>query len=71
MPYLKCPSCGLALRASMLAPLIQHCPRCLARRRRMVDLVAERDPLRIGRWSASEPEAPRGAIAVAQQEAVP
>ncbi len=33
MSYLNCPSCGLSvrLRADYLA--LEHCPRCLARRR--------------------------------------
>jgi hypothetical protein len=44
MPYLNCPSCGLTLKVTGSADLIEHCPRCLARRRRLVDLFVSARP---------------------------
>jgi hypothetical protein len=44
MPYLNCPSCGLTL--AMLRPEveIEHCPRCLAKARRAVELFVSAEP---------------------------
>ncbi len=44
MSYLNCPNCGLTL--AMLRPEaeIEHCPRCLARRRRAVGLFVSAEP---------------------------
>jgi uncharacterized Zn finger protein len=45
MPYLNCPTCGLVL--AVIKPgreLVEHCPRCLARRRRLVDMYVSARP---------------------------
>ena len=38
MPYYNCPSCLLSVHARGIAPAIENCPRCLARRRMRVPL---------------------------------
>ena len=44
MPYLSCPDCGLTLlpKADWLA--VEHCPRCIARRRTRVSMSASATP---------------------------
>jgi hypothetical protein len=44
MAYLNCPSCGLTVlpKADWLA--VEHCPRCIARRRVHVALLASAAP---------------------------
>lgn len=44
MPYLNCPSCGLVLRMPRSESAIEHCPRCVARSRRLVDLFVSAGP---------------------------
>ncbi len=36
---LSCPSCGLVL--ALKGPQVEYCPRCIARRRQPVPLIAE------------------------------
>ena len=38
--YLNCPRCGLTIRPRTEWLAIEHCPRCLARRRAVVTLFA-------------------------------
>ncbi len=55
-----CPSCGLVV--AMRGPRISYCPRCLTRRRNVVELLeAPRSPVppRAGRRTAPQPGAPR------------
>jgi hypothetical protein len=54
MPYLNCPSCGLILTINRPGDLVEHCPRCLARGRRLVDLYVSSRPR--GRQSAAPPD---------------
>lgn len=60
MSYLNCPSCGLLLAITRPADMVDHCPRCLARRRRLVEMFVSDRPR--GRPSApssrDEPESP-------------
>ncbi len=44
MPYLNCPQCGFVIEASKPAEMVEHCPRCLAQRRRIVDLFVSAHP---------------------------
>ena len=44
MPYLNCPSCGLTLNITRPGEMIEHCPRCLARNRRLVELFVSAQP---------------------------
>jgi type II secretory pathway predicted ATPase ExeA len=37
---LACPGCGLQLSISDRQPAIEHCPRCLARRRKTVKMFS-------------------------------
>lgn len=56
MPYLNCPQCGFVIEASKPKEMVEHCPRCLAQRKREVDLFVSAQPR--GRERAI---APRGA----------
>jgi len=51
--YLNCPECHLSLHIRWPALLIEHCPRCIARRQQSVPLVTSdmpyRTPLAAGR----------------------
>jgi hypothetical protein len=38
MPYLNCPNCRLTVLMTRPDGVVEHCPRCLARQRRTVDL---------------------------------
>ena len=38
-----CPSCQLSVRTRFSSLLVQHCPRCVARRRRLVKLCDTTD----------------------------
>jgi hypothetical protein len=55
--FMNCPDCGLKVR--LVAPYLlrEHCPRCLVRRRRIVEMRVEIDPANDG--SASAPQARR------------
>ena len=44
MPYLNCPSCGLTINVTRPGELIEHCPRCLARDKRPVELFVSAQP---------------------------
>jgi hypothetical protein len=44
MAYLNCPQCGFVIEASRPAEMIEHCPRCLAQRKRIVDLFVSARP---------------------------
>jgi hypothetical protein len=44
MPYLNCPSCGLTINVTRPGALIEHCPRCLARDKRPVELFVSAQP---------------------------
>ncbi len=44
MPYLNCPQCGLVIEVSKPAEMVEHCPRCLAQRKRVVDLFVSAQP---------------------------
>jgi hypothetical protein len=44
MPYLNCPSCGLTIAVTRPGELIEHCPRCLARNKRPVELFVSAEP---------------------------
>ena len=50
MPYLNCPTCRLTVAMAGPQGTMQHCPRCMSRAKRMVDLFVSahprgRDPL--------------------------
>jgi hypothetical protein len=53
MSFLNCPSCGLIIAITRPGDLIEHCPRCVARRRRLVELFVSDRPR--GRRSAAPP----------------
>jgi hypothetical protein len=65
MSFLNCPRCGLILAITRPADVVDHCPRCLARRRRLVELFVSDRPR--GRRSAAPPrddsESPDGRAA--------
>ena len=44
MPYLNCPQCGFVIEASKPAEMVEHCPRCLEQRKRVVDLFVSAQP---------------------------
>jgi hypothetical protein len=44
MTYLRCEACGLALAARWPQASPKHCPRCLARRRKVVEMLASEEP---------------------------
>jgi hypothetical protein len=44
MTYLNCPRCGLTIRPRPASLVIEHCPRCIARRRTAVRLIASTLP---------------------------
>ncbi len=44
MPFLNCPSCGLVIPVERPGEMIEHCPRCLAQRRRAVELFVSARP---------------------------
>jgi Zn-finger nucleic acid-binding protein len=45
MPYMNCPSCGLTLAVRESNAEIRHCPRCIARRRKLVGMIPSEQPL--------------------------
>ncbi len=45
-PYLNCPRCGLSIEVRSRWLAITHCPRCVARARRAVELFSSRLPAR-------------------------
>ena len=47
MPYLNCPVCGLSIRPAVEFLAVEHCPRCVARRRLAVPLASSPQPLRL------------------------
>jgi hypothetical protein len=49
---LSCPSCGLVL--ALKGPQVEYCPRCIARRRQPVPLIAE--ALKHGRRHTGRPD---------------
>jgi hypothetical protein len=53
MPFLNCPSCGLIIAITRPGDVVEHCPRCVARRRRLVELFVSDRPR--GRPSAPPP----------------
>ena len=55
MPYLHCPQCGLAINAHR-EPFVEHCPRCIARSRTLVELVVSGRP-RLGADASQHPDA--------------
>jgi Zn-finger nucleic acid-binding protein len=56
MVYLNCPRCGLSLAMPRMA-VIEHCPRCIARRRLVLLFESRQLP---GRNRSPAPRAPRG-----------
>jgi len=44
MPFLNCPQCGFVIEASRPGDMVEHCPRCLAQRKRVVDLFVSAQP---------------------------
>jgi hypothetical protein len=56
MPYLNCPSCGLTVAMSSRDVVMRHCPRCFARRTRLVELTVSVHPH--GRDAISPPQSP-------------
>lgn len=44
--YLNCPQCGLTIAPKVDWLVVEHCPRCLARRRTAVRLFASTLPAR-------------------------
>jgi hypothetical protein len=44
MPYLNCPQCGFVVEASKPREMVEHCPRCLEQRKRVVDLFVSAQP---------------------------
>ena len=42
--YRTCPRCGLSLAERFRASALSHCPRCIARRRTLVEMVQSRHP---------------------------
>jgi hypothetical protein len=47
MAYLNCPQCGLTVALRFSCAPIEHCPRCLARRRQAVELYVSARPPRL------------------------
>lgn len=45
MTYANCPQCGLSIRLRSPQLIVEHCPRCLARRRVAVPTVTSTGPL--------------------------
>jgi hypothetical protein len=60
MPYMNCPACGLTVKMRGAQAMMEHCPRCLARGRRLGGLFVSEVPTgrkpipREGRGSESE-----------------
>jgi NAD-dependent SIR2 family protein deacetylase len=42
--YMNCPRCGLSIQVRRGRETIRHCPRCVARHRRLVELFASALP---------------------------
>ncbi len=65
MTYLSCPRCGLAVRVRAPYLTMEHCPRCLARHRRVIDLEVTDAPAadwalaRMGRTAVAVDRQPR------------
>jgi ribosomal protein L37AE/L43A len=67
MPYLNCPNCGLTVTVTRSSELIEHCPRCLARTKRPVELFVSAHP-RGRRRSPAAPAPARAAGAIGQED---
>jgi len=67
MSYLNCPNCRLTVVMTWLDEPVEHCPRCLARQQRKVDLfvsagVGGREPASHERpWLIEGPRPERAA----------
>jgi hypothetical protein len=62
--YLNCPVCGLSIKRRFEFLTVEHCPRCVARRRLAVPLASSPQPLRLlggGRFGRSVVIGPRAA----------
>lgn len=57
MAYLNCPECGLSVALLFPCAPIEHCPRCLARRRRAVELFVSARPPKRDRADEAKPAA--------------
>jgi hypothetical protein len=44
MAYLNCPECGLSVALRFPCAPIEHCPRCVVRRRKTVELIVTAKP---------------------------
>jgi hypothetical protein len=61
MPYLNCPQCGFVIEASKPREMVEHCPRCLEQRMRVVDLFVSAQP-RGRERSVALRRAPQGGV---------
>jgi hypothetical protein len=57
--YWNCPHCGLTIRPKANRPTMEHCPRCIARGRRLVRMFASTLPARELYASADKPDPDR------------
>lgn len=64
MAYLNCPECGLSVALLFPVAPIEHCPRCLGRRRKAVELFVSSTPRRQPEASPGH-EAPEATAAAA------
>lgn len=44
MTYLTCPDCHLSIHVRFASLTLEHCPRCIARRRRATPLLRSPEP---------------------------
>jgi hypothetical protein len=68
VPYLHCPQCGLVIDARGRVPLVEHCPRCVARSRTLVELVVSGRP-RLRNDASQHAESPVGTVRTVREVA--
>lgn len=68
--YLNCPSCGLWVRVQAMDLVMEHCPRCLARTRRVSHMQLSDSPHMLSSpMTLGQPPAPRAPAEEARAEA--
>jgi hypothetical protein len=65
MAYLNCPDCGLSVALLFPCAPIEHCPRCLARRRKAVELFVSATPRKLAEVDNAIAEDRRSAASAA------
>jgi hypothetical protein len=68
--YLNCPECGLSVALLFPCAPIEHCPRCLARRRRAVELYVSAKPRKRDDAGESKPVEPKPPVTADRQVAI-